>query len=192
MSDMPTKIYAHPNNIGGSVALSVNPIDDSAVEYVQAAIIAERDAWKAIAKSYDVCLEGIALKLERKKVAELVLENRAYDLRMDNDRKRIAELEAKVRERDVQLGKACFDGGYDICAKCGEAVLHDDMVDGMRAALAAATLNLTNLEAMYVEAGKQNRANIEKLKEANATIEQLTTKLAAASTLAETENQDAE
>ena len=60
------------------------------------AIIAERDEWKAIAQSYDGCLEGIALKLERKKVAQLVLENRAYDLRMDNDGKRIDELEAEL------------------------------------------------------------------------------------------------
>ena len=60
------------------------------------AIIAERDEWKAIAQSYDGCLEGIALKIERKKAAELVLENRAYDLRMDNDGKRIAELEAEI------------------------------------------------------------------------------------------------
>ena len=37
MSDMPAKIYAHPNGIGGSVVLATNPIDGSAVEYVQAA-----------------------------------------------------------------------------------------------------------------------------------------------------------
>ena len=55
-------------------------------------IIAERDEWKAIAQSYDGCLEGIALKLERKKVADLILENRAYNLRMDNDAKRIDKL----------------------------------------------------------------------------------------------------
>jgi len=63
-----------------------------------AALIAERDEWKAIAQSYDGCLEGIALKLERKKVAELVLENRAYDLRMDNDAKTIADLRAKLAQ----------------------------------------------------------------------------------------------
>ena len=62
------------------------------------AIIAERDEWKAIAQSYEGCLEGIALKLERKKVAELVLENRAYDLRMDNDAKRIAELQDELSD----------------------------------------------------------------------------------------------
>ena len=61
-----------------------------------ATLTAERDEWKAIAQSYDGCLEGIALKLERKKVAGLVLENRAYDLRMDNDGKRIDELEAEL------------------------------------------------------------------------------------------------
>ena len=61
-----------------------------------AALTAERDEWKAIAQSYDGCLEGIALKLERKKVAELVPENRAYDLRMENDAKRIAELEGEL------------------------------------------------------------------------------------------------
>ena len=63
-----------------------------------AALTAERDEWKAIAQSYDGCLEGIALKLERKKVVDLVLENRAYDLRMNNDGKRIAELQDELSD----------------------------------------------------------------------------------------------
>ena len=71
---------------------------DSVEAAANAALIAERDEWKAIAQSYDGCLEGIALKLERKKVAELVLENRAYDLRMDNDAKTIADLRAKLAQ----------------------------------------------------------------------------------------------
>jgi hypothetical protein len=60
---------------------------------------------------------------------EIMLTLEAQDLSLAAQAATIAELEAKVRERDVQLGKACFDGGYDICAKCGEAVLHDDHGD---------------------------------------------------------------
>ena len=89
-------------------------------------IIAERDEWKAIAQSYDGCLEGIALKLERKKVAELVLENRAYDLRMDNDGKRIAEL--KVERGEIILTLEAQD--LSLAAKSVRiAELQDELSD---------------------------------------------------------------
>ena len=116
-----------------------------------AALTAERDEWKAIAQSYDGCLEGIALKLERKKVAGLVLENRAYDLRMDNDGKRIVELEAElatVKEslttaeatidklRDAIKGVGQFDvTGY--CHMCDEYKMHNEECPHTVSALAA-------------------------------------------------------
>jgi len=102
-------------------------IDDLEVKLATiATLTAERDEWKAIAQSYDGCLEGIALKLERKKVAELVLENRAYDLRMDNDAKRIAEL--KVERGEIILTLEAQD--LSLAAKDARiAELQDELSD---------------------------------------------------------------
>ena len=102
-------------------------IDDLEVKLATiATLTAERDEWKAIAQSYDGCLEGIALKLERKKVAELVLENRAYDLRMDNDGKRIAEL--KVERGEIILTLEAQD--LSLAAKDARiAELQDELSD---------------------------------------------------------------
>ena len=113
-------------------------IDDLEVKLATiATLTAERDEWKAIAQSYDGCLEGIALKLERKKVAELVLENRAYDLRMDNDGKRIDELEAELAtvKESLTTAEATIDklpktaDGVPVVPKMTVYALHDGCIE---------------------------------------------------------------
>jgi len=42
-------------------------------------------------------------------------------------RERVKELEAENSEQHAKLTKACVEGGYNICARCGEAVCTDEM-----------------------------------------------------------------
>ena len=42
-------------------------------------------------------------------------------------RERVKALEEENREQHYKLTKACVEGGYDICARCGDAVRAEEM-----------------------------------------------------------------